>query len=168
MSRSRCALFALIVVSSLSACGGATENEASDVQRYTLKASIGSGEGVFLDSGAIVEGDLANDADVRLQLGKAMSLTGPGGTFTFCRQDDGYEDVHAIPTDTTNCAPTYVFLGGNSPHVDGSSRFTERDGYVLHDAAGQLYTLLVLTHSISSVEQGGIGQVTFDVRRVGE
>jgi hypothetical protein len=147
----------------LGACGEAPQIHSDpNVERYTLEAKIGDGEGVFLESGTVVGGTGAQQADIYLHLGMSMVLMGPDGNFSFCSQGDGYDDIHSIPNDATDCTPSQVFLSANFPH-DNASRAKNGDGYVFHDSAGRLHSLLVVAHSISSVDTGGIGRATFEV-----
>jgi hypothetical protein len=144
------------------ACGS-TVAEPPDptdgARRFTLTAEVGRSDGLFLDSGDIV--DVAWDepglADIILRLGMAFSLQGPASGMVFCAKDEGYASVGDIPAETADCTWNHVFLSANNVDVD---RGVVRDGYVMRDRLGDLHRLLVVEHRIDS---GGMGTATLEV-----
>lgn len=152
----------------LTACGGSTVLVPDDpgVRRVTLESTIGDGQGVILETGTIVADEDQQAGDVYLHLGKVMSLAGPDGGFAFCRRGEGHSAVTEIPTDEEGCTYNHVYLDANSPPTTPSDRSIQRDGYLVRDRAGRLYAVLILEHSITTPDEGGVARVTFDVLAV--
>jgi hypothetical protein len=150
--------FAVMLLCSVAGCADAAAPE-DGVERITLGAEIGRGDGLVLATGAIVE--VVSDpgeSDVWLRIGMEMSLASGHEDGGFCPREGDFGAVQDIPSDPVDCAWSPVIrLGGAAPDLE---RYPAPDAYLVRDRAGELRRLFVVEHDI---DEDIVGSMTFDL-----